>query len=141
MLNRKRQDRSNHDLSQDTSLIARGTSVSGDLRFSGALHLDGRIEGALIGDGPDAVFTLSEHGQVQGDIRVPNAIINGLVQGDIHVSGKLELAAQARVSGDVSYNMLEMTAGAKVNGRMSHYGSQTEFEPMAALELDHAVPA
>jgi len=117
MFNRKQNDRS--PASQDTSLIARGTVIRGDLRFSGALHLDGRIEGTVHGEGEDAMFTLSEHGQVQGEIRVPHAMINGHVTGDVHVSVRLELAAQARIDGDLSYQTMEMTAGAQVNGRMS----------------------
>ena len=124
MLNRRRTDRSSG--SQDTSLIARGTVIRGDLRFSGALHLDGRIEGAVLAEGEDAVFTLSEQGQVQGDIHVPHAIINGTVQGDIHAGERLELAPLARITGDVHYRTLEMAAGAQVNGRMSH-----RVEPVA----------
>jgi len=125
MLSRKRNERAS--TSHDTSLIARGTVIQGDLRFSGALHLDGRIEGAVLGEGPDAVFTLSEHGHVQGEIRVPHAIINGPVHGNVHVTERLELAPQARVVGDVSYSTLEMSAGAQVNGRMTH---QTSNEPV-----------
>lgn len=142
MLSRKRNhERSQPDHSQDTSLIARGTCVNGDLRFSGALHLDGRVEGCVLGEGPDAVFTLSEHGHVKGDIRVPHAVINGPVQGNILVTEKLELAPQSRVSGDVSYNVLEMAAGAQVNGRMTHQTHRERDEPVAALGLDDAVPA
>ncbi|HEY9132946.1 MAG TPA: polymer-forming cytoskeletal protein [Dyella sp.] len=121
MLNRnKRTERPAHTPHTDTSLIARGTVIHGDLRFSGALHLDGCIEGAVLADGADAVFTLSEHGQVRGEIRVPHAVINGSVQGDIHISERLELAPEARITGDVHYRSLEMAAGAQVNGRMSH---------------------
>ena len=118
MLNRRRTDRAND--SHDTSLIARGAILRGDLHFSGALHLDGCIEGAVLAEGDDAVFTLSENGRVQGDIRVPHAVINGQVQGDIHVSNKLELSTHARVVGDVHYSLLEMAVGAQVNGRMTH---------------------
>ncbi|MEI7035364.1 polymer-forming cytoskeletal protein [Fulvimonas yonginensis] len=144
MLNRRRTDRASG--SNDTSLIARGTVIQGDLRFSGALHLDGRIEGAVLAEGEDAVFTLSEHGQVLGEIRVPHAIINGQVQGDIHASQRLELAPQARITGDVHYHTLEMAAGAQVNGRMSHRtgDSARELPSPGQLEdatLDDAVPA
>ena len=144
MLNRRRTDRAPSG-SNDTSLIARGTVIRGDLRFSGALHLDGRIEGAVMAEGEDAVFTLSEHGQVHGEIHVPHAIINGSVQGDVHVAERLELAALARVAGDVYYRTLEMAAGAQVNGRMSH-----RVEPVARelpspaqpdAELDEGVTA
>ncbi len=141
MLSRKRNDRAQPDHSHDTSLIARGTTVTGDLRFSGALHLDGRVEGSVIGEGSDAVFTLSESGHIKGDIRVPHAVINGPVQGNIVVSEKLELAPQARISGDVSYNLLEMAAGAQVNGRMSHQITRPQEDPVATLGLDDAVPA
>ena len=103
MFNRKRSDHSHasHRGSHDTSLIARGTVIRGDLRFSGALHLDGRIEGSVLGEGEDAMFTLSEHGEVQGEIRVPHAVINGHVIGDVQVSARLELALQARIDGDL----------------------------------------
>ncbi|MGO4703816.1 bactofilin family protein [Dyella sp. 2RAB6] len=142
MLNRKqRTERTSSSTSHDTSLIARGTVIQGDLRFSGALHLDGRIEGAVLGEGPDAVFTLSESGQVQGDIRVPHAIINGQVQGDIHIEERLELAPQARIHGDVHYKTLEMAAGAQVNGRMSHRTGEAPRELPAPESLGEAIPA
>jgi cytoskeletal protein CcmA (bactofilin family) len=120
MLNRRRSDRNDrNNTSHETSLIARGTVIRGDLRFSGALHLDGRIEGTVLGEGDDAMFTLSEHGQVHGEIHVPQAVINGHVTGDVNVSVRLELAPQARIDGDLRYHTLEMAAGAQVNGRIS----------------------
>ncbi len=115
--NRKTAD----NINADTSLIARGTAIRGDVEFAGALHLDGSIEGAVLADAEGGgVFTLSEQGQVCGEIRVPNAVINGTVKGNIHAAERLELAAQARVEGDVHYTVLEMAAGARVNGRMVH---------------------
>ncbi|SEI66540.1 bactofilin family protein [Frateuria terrea] len=144
MFNRRRTDRASG--SNDTSLIARGTVIRGDLRFSGALHLDGRIEGTVLAEGEDAVFTLSEHGQVRGDIHVPHVIVNGTVEGDIHAGERLELAPLARIIGDVHYRTLEMAGGAQVNGRMSHRVESVARElpaPVAAeqTELDQAVPA
>lgn len=121
MLNRRRKERRNS--SSETSLIARGTVIRGDLQFSGALHLDGRIEGAVLAEGDDAMFTLSEHGEVQGEVHVPHAVINGHITGDVHVSARLELAPLARIDGDLRYHTLEMAAGAQVNGRIAR---QTE---------------
>jgi len=141
MLNRKRHDRRNSD-SHETSLIARGTVIRGDLRFSGALHLDGCIEGTVLADGDDAMFTLSEHGQVHGEIRVPHAVINGHVTGDVHVSARLELAPNARIDGDLRYPTLEMAAGAQVNGRISRQAEESQRElPAPDAELDEAVLA
>jgi cytoskeletal protein CcmA (bactofilin family) len=140
MLNRKRNDRSSN--SHETSLIARGTVIRGDLRFSGALHLDGRIEGTVLAEGDDAMFTLSEHGHVQGEIHVPQAVINGHVTGNVYVSARLELAPQARIDGDLRYHTLEMAAGAQVNGRISRQADEAQRElPAPDAELDEAVPA
>ena len=125
MLNRKRNERR---IQQDTSLIARGTVIHGDVRFSGALHLDGRIEGIVLGEGEDAMFTLSEHGQVEGEIRVPQAVINGHVSGNVNVSVRLELAAQACIDGDVRYQTMEMAAGAQVNGRIARQTTESALE-------------
>ncbi|HET6552978.1 MAG TPA: polymer-forming cytoskeletal protein [Dyella sp.] len=140
MLNRKRNERA--PSSADTSLIARGTTIHGDVRFSGTLHLDGRIEGSVLAEEEGAVFTLSENGIVQGEIRVPHAIINGRVQGDIHAADRLELAPEARITGDVHYRTLEMAAGAQVNGRMSHHAADALRElPAPTLDIGEAVPA
>jgi cytoskeletal protein CcmA (bactofilin family) len=139
MLNRKRSERSG--TSHETSLIARGTVIRGDLRFSGALHLDGRIEGTVLGEGDDAMLTLSEHGQVQGEVRVPHAVINGHVTGDVYISARLELAPQARIDGDLRYHTLEMTAGAQVNGRISRQSDETPRELPAPGTLEETVPA
>jgi cytoskeletal protein CcmA (bactofilin family) len=133
MLSRKRNDQPSRNA--ETSLISHGTIIRGDVRFTGTLHLDGRIEGAVIGEGSSALFTLSEQGQVQGEVRVPHAMINGQVTGDIYASERLELAPQARVIGDVRYNSLEMAAGAQVNGRMAHQGEDHVQRELPAPEV------
>lgn len=61
---------------------------------------------------------MSDKGRVSGEIRAPNAVINGVVKGDIVVSERLELAPQARIDGNVYYKVLEMAAGAKLSGKM-----------------------
>lgn len=101
-----------------TTLIAEGTVIRGDVAFTGGLHLDGVIEGAITAEGADAVLTLSDKGRVDGEIRASNAVINGVVNGDIAVGERLELAANARIEGNVYYKVLEMAAGAQVNGKM-----------------------
>lgn len=105
------------------TLIAEGTTIRGDVHFSGGLHLDGVIDGAIAAEGTDAVLTLSEKGRITGEVRVSNAVINGTVKGDIFVGERLELAGNARVEGNVHYKLLEMTAGAQVTGKMLY---QTE---------------
>lgn len=123
-----------------TSLIARGMTLRGDVQFSGTLHLDGTVEGSIHADpGGDGVLTISETGRVTGRIEVPHAVINGGVTGDIDVGEHLELAPLARIDGDVHYQVLEMAAGAQVNGKMIHRSPPTIRQlAQAAIE---AAPA
>ncbi len=100
------------------TLIGRGTTIDGDLRFAGGLHVEGVIKGNLAADGDDATLILSEHGHIQGEVRVPSMVLNGMIDGDVFASGKVELFEKARICGDVYYNLLEMAVGAEVNGKL-----------------------
>lgn len=102
-----------------TTLIGAGTVIRGDVSFSGGLHIDGAVHGALVADGDgDATVVLSEKGLIEGEIRAPHVVINGQMRGDIVASERIELAAQARVQGNIYYKLLEMAAGAQVNGQI-----------------------
>ncbi|HEY0178258.1 MAG TPA: polymer-forming cytoskeletal protein [Dokdonella sp.] len=101
-----------------STLIAEGTKIRGDVHFSGGLHLEGVIDGSVSADGADAVLTLSEKGRINGEVRVSNAVVNGTVNGDVFVGERLELAGNARVEGNIHYKVLEMAAGAQINGKM-----------------------
>ncbi|WP_313920365.1 polymer-forming cytoskeletal protein [Tahibacter sp.] len=103
-----------------TTLIARGTTIRGDLTFSGAIYLEGRIEGTLRAEGDDACLTLSDQGTVIGEIHAPRVVLNGEVKGDVHAAERLELAEAARIEGNIFYKVLEMAAGAQINGKMIH---------------------
>jgi len=116
----KRQSRNGSSNSECTSLIAAGTEIRGDVQFSGRLHIDGKVQGSIRADSADAVLTLSNHAQVQGEIEAPHIVINGAVTGDVTAGERLELAGNARVEGNVYYKVLEMSAGAQINGKMVH---------------------
>ena len=103
------------------TIIGQQTQISGDLHFSGGLHIDGHIKGSVIADeGTESVLTVSEHGRIEGDVRVPNVFLNGAVTGDVRCEERIELAAKAKVNGDVYYNLIEMVMGAEVNGSLLH---------------------
>jgi cytoskeletal protein CcmA (bactofilin family) len=103
------------------SLIGQNTEIRGDVIFSGGLHVDGKVKGNVIAaEGDDSVLTLSERGTIEGEVKVPNVVVNGTVIGDVHALSHVELAAQARVHGNVYYTLIEMAMGAEVNGNLVH---------------------
>jgi cytoskeletal protein CcmA (bactofilin family) len=118
---------------ESTTLIAAGTAIKGDIQFTGRLHLDGKVEGAIRGDGAQAILTLSEHAVVTGEVQAPHIVINGAVVGDVTAGERLELASNARVEGNVYYKVLEMSAGAQINGKMVHRAEPPKQLPKPAL--------
>jgi cytoskeletal protein CcmA (bactofilin family) len=107
------------NISKIDTLIGAEAEIQGDLHFTGGLHVDGRIKGNVIADG-DGVLMLSEHGSIEGEVRVPHIFLNGTVTGDVHAEERVELASRARVRGNVFYQLIEMVVGAEVNGKLVH---------------------
>lgn len=109
------------------TLVGQGTKITGDLLFSGGLHVDGTIKGNVVAEeGSTALLILSEFGKIEGEVNVPNMVLNGEIIGDVFGSTRVELAPKARVKGSVYYNLIEMAIGAEVNGGLIHQpqGSQ-----------------
>lgn len=119
-----------------TSLIAQGTCITGDISFTGSLFLDGRIDGQVMATEAGALLTVGEQGLVRGNICVPAAVIHGHVYGDVDATERLELAASARVTGDLHYRSVLVVAGAQINGRMHHRSSESEASAAPPVESD-----
>lgn len=103
------------------TLIGQNTTVKGDLAFDGGLHVEGTIVGNVRAqsDGKPMLI-LNEGGCIEGDVEVPNMLVNGTVIGDIYASGHAELAPNARIKGNVYYQTIEMAVGAQINGNLVH---------------------
>jgi cytoskeletal protein CcmA (bactofilin family) len=103
------------------TLVGQGTEITGDLVFSGGLHVDGTVKGNVVAEeGATALLILSEFGRIEGEVTVPNMVLNGEIVGDVFGSTRVELAPKARVKGSVYYNLIEMAIGAEVNGGLVH---------------------
>jgi cytoskeletal protein CcmA (bactofilin family) len=113
------------------SLIGAGTSIEGDISFSGGLRIDGQIKGNVRAVGDEhSTLVVSEHARIEGEVSVSHIVINGTVIGPVHSGEFLELQPKARVTGDVEYNAIEIHLGAVVQGRLVHQGT-----PAKAVEL------
>lgn len=106
------------------TLIGAGTTIEGDVTFTGGLRIDGEVKGNVRTAGEQGgTLVISENARVEGDVHVSHVVINGTIIGPVFSSEFLELQPRARVTGDVQYSNLEMHLGAIVQGRLVHQGS------------------
>lgn len=118
------------------TLIGQHTHIKGDVSFSGGLRIDGSVAGNINATGDaESVLTLSEQGSIEGEIRVPNLVINGTILGDVYTSEHVELASKAKIKGNVYYHLLEIAMGCEVNGQLIHVSDKNKN----TLNVDHNV--
>jgi cytoskeletal protein CcmA (bactofilin family) len=113
--------RKNHRHSVIDTLVGANSSINGDLSFSGGCHIDGTVNGSVSADlDGNSALSISEDGNVEGGVKVPYVVLNGIVRGDVVASRRVELGPTARVIGNVYYNLIEMAIGAEINGKLVH---------------------
>lgn len=146
MLGKK--DKDNQFAAGGHTLLARAVEITGDIKFGGDMEIIGIVRGNIYAEpGADAELTISEKGEVFGEIHAPKIIVRGSVNGDIHSSKHLELAAKAMVNGNVHYSAIEVVKGAQVNGKLEHVESSSSVvnkpipKPEPKSESLKAVPA
>ena len=101
------------------SLIGGGTTLTGNIVFTGGLRIDGTVIGNVhASNGEASTLVISEQAKVAGEIRVSHLVVNGEVEGPVHATDYLELQSKARIKGDISYQRLEIHVGATVEGRL-----------------------
>lgn len=97
------------------SVFGPDIAITGDVKASADLHVDGRIEGDIACQ----ALVQGEGSEIVGAIRAETARLAGTVRGSIE-AGSLVILKSARIHGDVSYDALTIEQGAEVEGRFAH---------------------
>jgi len=120
------------------SLIAQGSRIEGNLKFTDGLRVDGECFGNITAN-PEStsMLVISEQAVVFGEISADHVIINGTVRGPIHAKELLELQPKARIEGDVHYRALEMHQGAVIAGQLKPL-EVVEEKPLLKLATTNA---
>ncbi len=112
------------------TLIGEGTCLEGDLCCAGGAHIDGTVNGGVTSGGDWNTFlSVGEKGRVEGNIRVPHLVLSGTVKGNVFVRDKAEFGPTAKVIGDVHYQLIEIAAGAKIDGKLIYEAPKDRPEP------------
>ncbi|MBA2339849.1 MAG: polymer-forming cytoskeletal protein [Pyrinomonadaceae bacterium] len=109
-----------------SGFVGSGTVLTGEANFKGMLRVDGHLSGRV--SSKDGTLIVSTGGQVDADIDVSIATINGTVNGDITASKRIELGRVAKVTGNIQAPALVIESGAIFEGscRMAQVKEEQE---------------
>lgn len=109
--------KSNNNVVADTlNKIVTNTQIVGDVNSQTNIRVDGNIKGTLKVKGK---LVLGEKGTIEGEIHCESAEIEGVITGNIAVTGLLSLKSTSKIVGDVTTQKLSMETGAVHNGLTS----------------------
>ena len=114
MFTSKDQKIAEEELNNSSSLITKGTTITGNLVSQGNI----RIEGNLIGNVKSkSKIVLGQSSFVDGEILTQKAEIDGEVRGKIKISELLSLKPSAVINGDITTKNINVESGAVINGK------------------------
>ena len=95
------------------NLISNGTDITGDIKSSGDIRIDGTLTGNLNTKGK---VVIGVTGKVSGEVICRNSEVSGSVEGKISVGQLLILKASSKILGDIATSKLSIEPGAKFTG-------------------------
>lgn len=96
------------------TLIGKNTKLSGKIEATGAIRVDGEIDGDIIADGN---ITIGIDGKITGNLEGSSIFISGTVYGNIKCSDYLRLGNTAKLIGDVEVKTLIIDENAIFEGK------------------------
>ena len=111
---------SNQGAFNEKTIIGQSALVLGNIVSQNLVQLKGHVVGNIdVNGSPNAQLSVFSQAHVDGDISAQQAVVNGVVNGNIESTGRVELHSGADVKGNISYTTMAIEHGAKLYGMMS----------------------
>ena len=113
MFQQKSKSESNQEL-QSISIISSDSIIKGDMDSVGDIRIDGKLIGNI---NCKAKIIIGQHGIIEGNLNGNQADILGTVNGDIKMTGQLNLIGNSIINGNIHVGKLQMESTVIFNGK------------------------
>jgi cytoskeletal protein CcmA (bactofilin family) len=113
-----------------SAFLGKETSFEGKMTFEGVFRLEGKFEGEIFESG---TLIVGETAAVKGKIGVSTIIINGLVEGEVYASERVEIDSTGKFYG----NLLTPALVVKEGGILEGHCRMEETLDKKEDDLDH----
>ena len=117
------------------SVISTEVEITGTIKSSGSVRIDGKLEGELHCGG-DAV--IGKSAQIKGNLVVNSVSIEGAVQGNVTAKDRIEMKSTARLNGDIRAKRLSVEDGVTFIGRSEVNSSGSPLSGVAPVVSEGA---
>lgn len=108
----------------ERNVVAKNTSIVGDIISEGDFRIDGTLEGSLKTNGR---LIIGAEGFVKGKVESRNADIEGKFSGELILQETLTIKSSANISGEVTIGKLSVEPGATFNASCTMKGAVKEL--------------
>ena len=109
------------------SIISADMVISGTVRSTGDIQIDGRVEGTI--ELRDHTLTIGPDAHIQADIVAKMVTVFGVVVGTITAKEAVDIRETGSVEGNITSRRLTMADGAVVRGHVDTGGSPAGEQP------------
>jgi len=102
-------------MSEPMTIIGTNTFVNGNLEGDEDLTVEGRVEGSI---NLSKTLTVEVGGVVRANINVRNAVVSGILVGNVTAQESVHVTEQGRVVGDISAPRVILVDGASFRGNI-----------------------
>ena len=113
------------------SIIGGDMEVTGNVKASVDLHIDGRIDG----DVSCASLVQGANSVIKGAVKADTAKVAGTIEGSIDAE-HLIVESTARITGDISYSELTVASGGVMDGQLKQKTAPANVSPIRTEAAD-----
>ena len=103
--------------------VGPGIKLKGEISDCDTLAVEGTMDATLVGE----VLEIAEGGQFTGTATVSEAQIHGHFEGDLTVSGVLQIRSSGHVTGTIKYGRIEVESGGEISGNVTRDEAAAPF--------------
>ena len=104
----------NTPASNSKNVLNTDVEIKGNLKFSGELTFDGKLEGEIQTDG---LLNLGDSAMINGTINAQSVVVRGKINGNINAKEKIEIKAKTELFGDIRAAKLVIEEGVTFVGK------------------------
>ena len=108
-----------------------GTSLTGELVFSGTFRVDGNVHGSIQ---TSDMLVVGERASIHADIKAGELEVHGAVSGNIDGSRRVQIFSTGRVRGGIRTPRLIVEAGGRLDGQSR--GSREDSEDISTQDSE-----